>query len=101
MPPQATVMCLSGSTVMPLYQPNFSAKAWRSDGAPQVMAYWLKPLSRAALAASISSLGGSKSGKPLGQINAVVQVIHAGHLSNYRLGKQPHSVRGTGWWATN
>ena len=41
--PQQTVMWASGSQSMPLNDRALAAIARRSDGAPQVMAYWLIP----------------------------------------------------------
>src|SRR5262245_60802141 len=44
--------------------------ARRSGGAPATIAYWLTSAKRAAAAASLSSVGAGKSGKPWARLTA-------------------------------
>jgi len=70
--PQATVTSVSGSTGRAHSADLRSAIAWRSAGAPQVVAYWwwAPPAVSAAWAARTISGGGSKSGKPCAKLIA-------------------------------
>src|SRR5688500_288351 len=69
--PQVTVTSVSGSTCQPGYQRVvLAAIASRKSRAPQVMAYWLMSASIAAFAASFSSGGQAKSGKPWARLTA-------------------------------
>src|SRR5437588_6726966 len=62
--PQQTVISVSGSTVICRKCLVLVAIASRITLAPQVVAYWLKSLRMASTAASLSSAGAAKSGKP-------------------------------------
>ncbi len=63
--PHVTQSSVSGSTVQPSYvAATLVAMPSRKALAPQVMAYWLTSSSMAFLAASLSSCGQAKSGKP-------------------------------------
>ena len=72
--PQQTVTFSSGSQGMPLKRRTFSAIACRSGGAPQVMAYWLKPSWIALAAASLSCLRGFEVGHALAEVDRPVAV---------------------------
>ncbi len=64
MDPQVTVTSRSGSTATPYSRVNLAAMASRRERAPQVIAYWLMSPEIARRAASFTSSGAGKSGKP-------------------------------------
>src|SRR5207245_7694251 len=68
--PQQPVISRSGSIFSPESRLKRSATAWRKPRAPQVMAYWLTSARIAATAASLTSAGAGKSGKPCARFTA-------------------------------
>src|SRR5258708_266953 len=68
--PHDTVTSASGSTSRPHAIPCFRATAWRSCGAPHVVAYWLNPSVSACAAASRIRGSVAKSGKPWAKLIA-------------------------------
>src|SRR5579875_160495 len=68
--PQVTQTSRSGSTVMPYHRRYFFARAWRMDGCPQVIGYWLRSASIAAAAACFTAAGAAKSGEPCARLIA-------------------------------
>ena len=60
----------------------------RKSRAPQVIAYWLTSASMAAFAASLSSDGHGKSGKPWARLTAPCACGEAGHVADDRLGER-------------
>src|SRR3989441_3734771 len=68
--PHDTVTSVSGSTSRPQAAACFRATAWRSCGAPHVVAYWLYPSRSACAAASRIRGSVSKSGKPWAKLIA-------------------------------
>src|SRR6266481_1549878 len=68
--PHDTVTSDSGSTSRPHAMPCFRATAWRSCGAPHVVAYWLNPSLSASAAASRIRGSVAKSGKPWAKLIA-------------------------------
>src|SRR5216684_8358540 len=68
--PHDTVTSDSGSTSRPQATPCFRATAWRSCGAPHVVAYWLNPSLSASAAASRIRGSVAKSGKPWAKLTA-------------------------------
>src|SRR3981081_735044 len=68
--PHETVTSVSGSTSRFHAAACFRAPAWRSCGAPQVVAYWLYPSRRAVAAASRIRGSVSKSGNPCAKLTA-------------------------------
>ncbi len=65
-----TVSSVSGFTSSPYHSRYFRAMASRSRLAPQVMAYWLMSARSAATAASLSTSGAGKLGKPCARLIA-------------------------------
>ena len=68
--PQHTVISRSGSTSSEYVRRYLAAMASRNGFAPQVIAYWLMSAEIAARAASLSSSGAPKSGKPWARFTA-------------------------------
>ena len=68
--PQVTVISRSASTWIPYHSAYFAASAMRRPGVPQVIAYWLTSSCMARQAASLSSPGAGKSGKPCARLIA-------------------------------
>src|SRR6266566_2117686 len=68
--PHDTVTSVSGSTPRPHAKPCFRATAWRSCGAPHVVAYWLYPSCSATAAASRIRGSVAKSGNPWAKLTA-------------------------------
>src|SRR4029077_4481814 len=68
--PHETVTSVSGSTTRPHAADCLRATAWRSCGAPQVVAYWLYPSRSAPAAASRMRSSVLKSGNPWGKFTA-------------------------------
>src|SRR5450759_207598 len=68
--PHETVTSVSGSTARPHAADCLLATAWRSCGAPHVVAYWLKPSRNAAAAASRIRASVLKSGNPWAKFTA-------------------------------
>src|ERR1700681_205866 len=68
--PHETVTSVSGSTARPHAADCLRATAWRSCGAPHVVAYWLKPSRSAAAAASSIRASVLKSGNPWAKLTA-------------------------------
>src|SRR5213594_1449533 len=66
-----TVTWASASTVRPQASVYLRATACRSEGAPHVVAYWLKPPRSAFAAASRMRGSGSKSGNPWAKLTAL------------------------------
>ena len=77
---------------MPLNARTLAAIASRSGGAPQVMAYWLKPSWMARQAASLTACGGLEVGHPLAEVDRPVPGGQPRHLADDRLGKVPDAV---------
>src|ERR1700674_1184690 len=68
--PHETVTSVSGSTGRPHTAECFRATAWRSCGAPHVVAYWLNPSRNAPAAASRIRGSVLKSGNPCAKLTA-------------------------------
>src|ERR1700687_5588960 len=68
--PHETVSSVSASTARPHAADCLRATAWRSCGAPHVVAYWLKPSRSALAAASRMRASVLKSGKPWAKFTA-------------------------------
>src|SRR5215813_6213025 len=69
--PQQMVISRSGSYATDWVRSNFSTMASRRGLAPQVMAYWLMSSEMAWRAASFTSFGAEKSGKPWERFTAL------------------------------
>src|SRR5438270_12134877 len=68
--PQQTVISVYGSISTPRHRRKLRAIAWRSDLAPQVIAYWLTSAAMASWAARLISAGGGQSGRPCARLVA-------------------------------
>ena len=68
--PQVTVSSVSEFTSIPYHSRYFRTIASRSRLEPQVMAYWLMSAWMAAAAASLSTWGAGKFGKPCARLMA-------------------------------
>jgi hypothetical protein len=64
------VTSVSGSAARPYQSAYFRATASRSRFAPQVMAYWFRSARTARAAASLSTSGQGKLGKPCARLMA-------------------------------
>ena len=90
--PQQTVTFRSGSHGMPLNARTLAAMASRSGGAPQVMAYWLKPSWMASTGGVLDLLRGLEVGHALAEVDRPVPGGQPGHLADDGLGKVPDAV---------